>query len=629
MSSSLPPQVSITEHAETEIECPPKIGEQLEKAAFEQQSANVYVKRRETLGGNRSEYEVAKATVDGDTLQIEVNDVVGVVNLTPSSRLQISPKIGWEEVLEMFLTVLKRRDRSVEYQGIPIEDFLENDVGIEDIFLIAAMNFLESLTPIHEQGFIRELQTERRNAITSSGRIDIRQSLLNHHRGIPKQHYIEKKVEYSLPVHELIHAAGIQLLRLFDRYSDEYDHEGYYQVFSAVDREVQYLENLGVTSDFNLLSDYGSVSINDLPSQREYYRDAIEVSKMILSSATGRTIENGHHELTMDYILNMDELFQEYTQAILEDITAELLSDDLRYEAGIEIEDEPRIYAYENEGSCHHRPDHLIRRDKDTVAVLDTKYYAENIDPSLQTDSRTRMFSYAFLTNSNHLAFLTPLGKARKRPIATRDATLTVVSATQESDNFSAAAYENALKKYLKSVFVEELSEFEPAKKQYLKTDTEDKPEQNKTVDSGHSEQDTTGRIEHCTDPDLNLENVFHILESEGICHPNVEMTGLQNVQDIPSKLKLETHIQGLAEVIFKETTKRSNKILHHNSMGAQEKPFYRNEIKRTIESRKDCDFCLPVLVTEQNKEALIFYFISSSENRLKYIENLHFPRSK
>lgn len=628
MSTNHLSRVSITENEKAKIKRPPKVGQQLEKAAFEQQSANEYVKRRKIISDDRSEYEVARVTVKEDTLQVEAKDVVGIVKLTPSLQLQITPKIGWDEVLEMLLTVLEQRDRSIEYQGVPIEDFLKDDISIEDIFLITAVNFLESLVPLHEHGLIRELYTERNNAIASSGRIDIKRSLLNHHKGIPKQHYIEKKVEYSVPVHELIHAAGIQLIRLFDQHSEQYEHEGYYQVFSAVDREVQYLENLGITSSFDSLPEYRAVSVTDLPPQREYYRRAIDVSKMILSSATGKALVNGQHELTMDYILNMNELFQEYTHSVIENVTAELLEKSPHRQTEIEVRDEPRISAFENEATSHHRPDHLIQREGETIAVLDTKYYAEGIDPSLQTDARTRMFSYGFLTNSKYLAFLTPLSETHTRTVATQDATLSVVSATQDSYDFSTTAYEEAIKQYLKDIFADELSDFVSDKIQNDKTGEKNEFEQNQRADVDRDEQEVEERLEDYTNSDLDLEDVSQMIESDdvSVCYPDVGADTANNIQRILSKLRLENNIKNIALLISQETIKQANTVQCYNSTRGQLKARYRYKIKDMIKNRKDCNFCLPILISTQSKETLIFYFISQSGREIKHVDKLSLP---
>jgi hypothetical protein len=87
--TNLPDQLTIEERDEEVVDCPPGIQEQLQQAAFVQgEKTNVYVKTREPIeGGDRR--KVVEAEINGDQLHISVNDIVGVVTLTPNSRLNI------------------------------------------------------------------------------------------------------------------------------------------------------------------------------------------------------------------------------------------------------------------------------------------------------------------------------------------------------------------------------------------------------------------------------------------------------------------------------------------------------------------------------------------------------------
>jgi len=265
-SSFLPERVYISEEEEKTLDCPPETGKQLQRAAFDQESANKFVKTRTPQGGDDAR-PVVTAIVEGDELTISVEDVVGVVELTPTSKLQINPKIGWDDILTMFLAI-QESNRSLEYQGVPIDDFLSDDIQIRDIFVVITVNYLSSLQVIHRNGFIRQFSTDRYDALTGKGRIDIEKSVLNLQRGIPRQRFIQKNIDYNTPVNSLIYHAGTYLLRLFQAAESE-THEQYFKIFSELREGLNRLESVGVNPSAIDLREVRSLSIEDLPRQRK------------------------------------------------------------------------------------------------------------------------------------------------------------------------------------------------------------------------------------------------------------------------------------------------------------------------------------------------------------------------
>jgi len=283
--TELPSEVPINENSEVIIDCPPGIQKQLKQAAFEQTKTDVFVKKRRSLN-NENEYKVAEARLEGSQLSISVEDIVGVIDLTPSSRLQINPKIGWSEILDMFLTV-HQYNRTLEYHGIPIEDFLSDDIDLEDIFVVVAANYLNSLQPLYRYGFLREFQTKHIDAVDSRGRIDIEKSLQNKTKGIPEQHYVQRIANYDIPVNRLIYRAGEHLIQLFRKSASEHSQKEYYRLFSELNDTVQDIRLMGIGSKTDSVFAYKNITTKQLPRQRRYYTEAMYVSKMILSSTTG------------------------------------------------------------------------------------------------------------------------------------------------------------------------------------------------------------------------------------------------------------------------------------------------------------------------------------------------------
>jgi 5-methylcytosine-specific restriction endonuclease McrBC regulatory subunit McrC len=446
-----PATFTISERGAIKIEgCPPSIEKQLQRASFEAKAANVFVKTQSELGAEGSEYRVVRVTLDGPVMHVDVRDSVGIVSLTPRTNLQIQPKIDWDDVFDMLLAVHGRK-RAVEYQGIPMTDLQSGDADLKDVFLLLAINYLNALEVVHRNGFVRRLETHREDLEQPRGVIDITESLINQAEGRTAQHCLLKRVNYDNPANSLLHYAGQHLLRLFQRYEDEYDHHAYYRIFSEVHEEVRHLERLDVTSNRRRMSEYQRFSLHDLPKQRHYYEQAIEVAKAIASSSLGTPAMEGTRELMVDYVLNMESLFEQYSQVAIErQLEAIKGYDRIGVADNVSAASAPTITPFEAEPQIHHQPDHAIEEGEKTLAVLDSKYYAEGKDPVKSGGSRSRLFAYAYLLDTTRLGFLTILNEPRKRTVAQTGAELEVVA--PEGDQFELDAYHSALRDYLHSV---------------------------------------------------------------------------------------------------------------------------------------------------------------------------------
>jgi McrBC 5-methylcytosine restriction system component. len=212
---------NVPERGEIRIEdCPSSILNQLRRASFTRESPRVFTKSQEALDGER-EYEVVTVTVDGEDnkrLHVEATDIVGVVSLTPSSNVQVDPKIEWKHIFDMLLAVYDQ-NRSIEYRGVPLQEFLSDDIQLEDIFVILAINYLDGLETIQRHGYIRDLMIRRTDSLDGRGEIDVEQTLKNHARGRLEPHWIRSETEYNNTANSLLHYAGTTLLRLFRRNS--------------------------------------------------------------------------------------------------------------------------------------------------------------------------------------------------------------------------------------------------------------------------------------------------------------------------------------------------------------------------------------------------------------------------
>jgi 5-methylcytosine-specific restriction endonuclease McrBC regulatory subunit McrC len=455
-----PGTFSVPERGSIRIEgCPSSIADQLRRASFEEESTNVFVKTQASLDDRDSEYQVVTVRLDQPTMRVSVEDNVGIVSLTPRSKLRIEPKIDWEHIFDMLLAV-HGRNRSVEYHGVPLSQFQRDDVDLEDVFLILAINYLNGLETIHRNGFVRRLETRRVDLDDPRGVIDVERTLVNQAEGRTETHCLLKEVEYNNAVNSLLHYAGKHLLRLFRQNESEYDHQAYYHVFSRVHEEVRHLEDLGVESGWRRLPEYQRFSLADLPSQRHYYQEAVDVAKAVVASSLGTPSMEGDRELMVDYVLNMESLFEQYTQVAIEEELDSIKTYDHRDRTtNVSAVRSPTLQPFEREPQIYHQPDHAVEEGDETIAVLDSKYYAEGKDPVKTGGSRSRLFSYAYLLDTAHMAFLTPLGEPRTRTVAQTGAELRVVA--PDGVRFSLQAYHDAVRSCLHDTLADRYPELD------------------------------------------------------------------------------------------------------------------------------------------------------------------------
>ncbi|MFC7165362.1 5-methylcytosine restriction system specificity protein McrC [Halospeciosus flavus] len=452
---------NIPERGEIRIEgCPTSITEQLRRASFTQESPGVFTKRQDALDSD-TEYEVVTVTVDGeddDILHVEATDIVGVVSLTPSAKVQVDPKIDWEHIFDMLLAVYDQ-NRSIEYHGIPLRDFLSDDIDLDDVFVVLAINYLDGLEVIKRHGYIRDLLIRRADSMDGRGEIDVEQTLLNHAHGNLKPHWIQNTTEYNNAANSLLHYAGQTLLRLFQQNSSEINHPAYDRIFSEVYREVTRLEDMGVDSGLDRIEEYRRLSLGDLPSQRQYYRQAFDVAKAIMSSSLGQQLREGPRELVVDYVLNMESLFEQYSQVVIERALDHIKSyDHLDELADVTPVRSPSVNPFADENEVYHQPDHAIQEGEKTIAILDSKYYAEGHDPVKESASRSRLFSYAYLLQSDRLGFLCPLLEPKRRRVTQTGAELQIVSPLGD---FTLEGYDDVVHEYLHEVLAEDCPEVE------------------------------------------------------------------------------------------------------------------------------------------------------------------------
>ena len=454
-------QISVYPVQEREIveirDCPSEITGELRRASFSEQASGVYTKSQQTtdLDGDETTYDVLTVTVHdgGSTLRLSARDLVGQVSLTPRATVRIDPKISWDDVLDMLLAVYQRQ-RSIEYHGLPLDQIFGGGSDIEDLLVLLTINLLDGLETVTRRGFIREFNVRRVTAMDGNGRVDLEQTLLNNAQGNPQPTWVQNEIDYDNTVNSLLHYAATTLRRLFrDRAAADELRPQHEQLYAELDHEIQRLENKGITSNQRRVPAYQRLQLYDLPRQRHYYKRALEVAKSVLASSLSHEFDT-ESQLATDYVMNMESLFEEYSELVLEDELDTLKEYDyVDAFANVSMRDSPVVTPFVNERDIFHQPDHELIRGEDTLAVLDSKYYAEGENPVRKSPTRSQLFSYAYLLDTEELGFLCPLLDAEKRTVAQTGARLSIVSPGE--GNFDPETYRAAVHEYLYSVLVQ------------------------------------------------------------------------------------------------------------------------------------------------------------------------------
>jgi len=429
---------------------PATIREELRAANFQRDDAR-FVKKRARLRSSGPDddtesLQVLSIRIAEDTLHIEPSDVIGIVGLVPGMSVQIEPKIDWDDVVQMLLTVYDI-DRTQSPYGIPLEELTSSGIQASRIIAILSINYVHGLRTIRKKGFIRDLNIRRRNGFEGIGSIDMSQTLLNEATGKPEPAWIETQVNYSNVANEAIHMAGKLLLRLLHRDFEEEQHPGQGALLSMVHQEIERMEDIGIRSRQQRLGEYRRLSLNALPRQRHYYQRALHTARSILASTLLAQTGSGPEELLVDYALSMNALFEDYSQKVLERSLQSLEEiDHLNQLSDVECRAEPLLYPFKGNTDASYLPDHLLI-DKDvTLTVLDSKYYREGKNPANETNSRSRMFSYAYLTQTDQMAFLCPQFHRTTLAVNNTGATVDILS---PDGGFSCETYETVLRDYL------------------------------------------------------------------------------------------------------------------------------------------------------------------------------------
>jgi len=128
----------------------------LERAGFEAENdgSDTWVKHRRRVDDDG--LVVARAIIEDDRLRVEPESVVGAVSLLPGTTLEIEPKIGWEPLVEMMLTVYGL-DRTESYFGVPLSTLLSETGDISRLVALLAINYVRGVRTVRREGLVRDI----------------------------------------------------------------------------------------------------------------------------------------------------------------------------------------------------------------------------------------------------------------------------------------------------------------------------------------------------------------------------------------------------------------------------------------------------------------------------------------
>lgn len=430
---------------------PDSIETDLERAGFVAENG-AWEKRRGRLTRDGDGLVVATVHVEDDHLRVEPRDVVGVVSLVPGTSLEIEPKVGWEPLVEMLLTVYGL-DRSDSYFDVPLSAILSGDPDTSQIVALLAINYVRGVRTVRREGLVRDIEFTRRTGFEGRGSVDMTATLRNRAAGNPRPVWIDTTVAYETPVNATLHRAGRVLQGLLQHNPGGVTHPKLATLQSLVEREVRHLERRGVESSASEIHTYSRLSVADLPRQRRYYEDALRVSRSVLA---GSLLDGGGGSLLVDYAFGTERLFQEYTQRVIElELDALRAVDTLGILDSTECRSEPTLRPFTGDSSFIHEPDHLLVDDDEPLAVLDSKYYGTGKNPLDDGDARSRLFAYTHLTGVTNTALLTP--GYHEETYEFRDAPGVVdVLSPEPDDFFTHEAYTEQVRAYLRRVLREQ-----------------------------------------------------------------------------------------------------------------------------------------------------------------------------
>ena len=290
-------------------------------------------------------------------LSVSVGPHIGTVNLG-SMRLVILPKLRIDNLMRMVAYAFDLSDLLVTEMRTTYESA---DHGLVDLLGVSLLRAVERIV---RGGLLPTYQSRTEDLATPRGRLDLRHIASHPRRASLRCTYDDLTVDHDL---NQVLAAG---LRLAASVMDSRDLR--LELARSADRFFGDLERRPLTTNWL------EAMLSNLDRRSSHYRTALTLIALIHQGARlGEHAQAGVMPLS-SFTLNMNLVFERFLGRYL----SEHCPDDMR----IGVQDvRSDVFSYvENAGGWNQptiRPDFVIRRRKEVVAVADAKYKNRHENP--------------------------------------------------------------------------------------------------------------------------------------------------------------------------------------------------------------------------------------------------------
>lgn len=248
-----------------------------------------------------------------NTLTLSAGPYIGLIPLTPTVSVNVTPKLP----ISNFSRVLDAaRGTLGAITGVD-RLYLSNDLASNSVLEFLASNLIDALSPLHENGLLKEYLTISEVTGSPRGRIDLSSTMMRTWSKGQMHRVVAKRFEQTsdIPVNRLIKTA---LHTALARIKGESKRSK--ALISSLNREHAALPaGIGAMKPSDFQSAQNDILFNRLPKARRYYNRALEIAVMIMSNRGISLQDSGSDVLLDSFIVNFESMFEDYLLHILEE----------------------------------------------------------------------------------------------------------------------------------------------------------------------------------------------------------------------------------------------------------------------------------------------------------------------
>lgn len=250
--------------------------------------------------------------LSGDHLEFHAGGFVGLIPINDRVTIDVRPRTPVKNI-ERLIALSGHRPFSLAPH---LRRYARSAVHLPALFDLVAGAFIDALIPIELHGLHRAFNRSEENTSFPRGRILLGETLRRDaSRGL--QHratatWFEQTID-TAPNRCLKYA----LWYLFKRYREMQRRKGTLRQLSDINQAFHIFD--GVQLDFSrqFLKDPLVQSPDNLPTNRIYYRDALQLAITIIEQRGVMLRGNGSSVLMASWIVDMTEIFESYIRSVL------------------------------------------------------------------------------------------------------------------------------------------------------------------------------------------------------------------------------------------------------------------------------------------------------------------------